>query len=531
VLIQQLQQRGESPVPAQIEAIYTRVLHDREIRQNISAMRAAGATVLYYQVDVRDEKAFSGLIADIYESYGRLDAVIHGAGLIEDKLLEDKLPDSFDRVLHTKIDSALILSRKLRPESLKLLTFFSSVAGRFGNRGQSDYAAANEVLNKLALFLDRTWLARVVAINWGPWEKTGMVSSEVERQFIERGVQIIPPAAGCHVFNEEICLGVKGEGEVILGGGPWDTVSASDLPKVDLALPLLKNTVPSSLGRADGIEVFHQLDPSCDIYLQDHRIDGKPVFPMAMAMELMAEVVQQAWPEWHVSGIHALRVLRGIVLENGARTVHVVARPQIQSAAEEELRVHVEILEAEGALPAYYRGTVHLSNRLSATSLATMPTPSDVRPFPMTIEDAYQRWLFHGPCFQRIVTIEDANDNWISAIVQPSLPQHCLRHAAEGRWLIDPIMIDCGFQLAILWARAHHDMTPLPSKLGGYRRFGTPSGAPIRCRMQAETRGGGTLLFNQFFFSETNGRLLGVIEDMESTCSKALNRLGRDVIS
>ena len=66
-------------------------------------------------------------------------------------------------MLGTKLDGALNLARLLRPEPLRFAVFFSSIAGRFGNRGQSDYAAANEALNKLAIWLDRRWPGRVVA--------------------------------------------------------------------------------------------------------------------------------------------------------------------------------------------------------------------------------------------------------------------------------------------------------------------------------------------------------------------------------
>ena len=130
--------------------------------------------------------------------------------------------DSFDRVFDTKADSAFVLSRKLRPESLKFLVFFSSVAGRFGNRGQADYAAANEVLNKLAIYLDRAWPGRVVSMNWGPWATTGMVSPEVRRQFAERGVDLIPPSVGRRRLEEELHYGRQGEVEVIIGGGDLD---------------------------------------------------------------------------------------------------------------------------------------------------------------------------------------------------------------------------------------------------------------------------------------------------------------------
>ena len=217
-LIARLGARGQPVAPAQVEREYERLLKDREMRTNMAAMAQAGASVHYYSVDVCDERAFGALIDDIYQSFGRLDGVIHGAGIIEDKLVKDKAVESFDRVFSTKVESAFILSRYLHPESLRFLVFFSSVAACFGNRGQADYAAANEVLNKLAVYLDRRWSARVVSINWGPWEKRGMVSPELQRQFAERGVQLISPTTGRRVFDRELRYGRKSDVEVVVAG-------------------------------------------------------------------------------------------------------------------------------------------------------------------------------------------------------------------------------------------------------------------------------------------------------------------------
>lgn len=226
-LIDQLQRTGQTVTPAQIEARYTRVLHEREVNRNLAELTRHGAKVFYYPVDVRDDLAFEKLIDQVYASFGRIDAVIHGAGVIEDKLIEDKTPSSFARVFDTKMRSAFTLARKLRSDSLKVLVFFSSVAGRFGNRGQTDYAAANEVLNKLAVSLDRQWPGRVVSINWGPWAQAGMATPEVQRQLIERGMTVIDPIAGRRAFDRELRSGRKGEVEVILGDGFW--AAAHDL--------------------------------------------------------------------------------------------------------------------------------------------------------------------------------------------------------------------------------------------------------------------------------------------------------------
>jgi NAD(P)-dependent dehydrogenase (short-subunit alcohol dehydrogenase family) len=216
-LIAQMRQDGQPVAPQAVQAAYHRLLADREIRANLGRLEQAGARVHYRQADVRDEAAFGAVIDGIYQQWGRLDGVIHGAGVIQDKLIRDKSEDSFDRVFGTKVDSALILSRRLQPAGLKFCLFFASVAGRFGNRGQADYAAANEVLAKLAAQLDRSWPGRVAAIIWGPWSQIGMVA-ELEQHLGQRGLALIPPAIGTLLFEEELAGGRKGESEVVLAG-------------------------------------------------------------------------------------------------------------------------------------------------------------------------------------------------------------------------------------------------------------------------------------------------------------------------
>jgi NAD(P)-dependent dehydrogenase (short-subunit alcohol dehydrogenase family) len=530
-LIQRLAKDGRLPTPAAVEAEYGRLVRVREIRHTLRALTAAGARARYEAVDVRETGALARLVESIYAEHGRLDAVIHGAGVIEDKLVEDKGIDSFRRVLSTKVDGALALARHLSPEKTRLLVFFSSVAGRFGNRGQSDYAAANEVLNKLAVHLDARWPGRVVALNWGPWRKTGMVSDEVERQFQERGVQVIDPADGRRVLDRELRLGSKGEAEVVLGQGPWETPMVAGrrpgapMPsRVRLALPLLEGATTLA-GTGGAVEVLRRLDPDQDLYLADHQLDGKPVLPAAMAMELMGEVVQAGWPEWQLTGVSSLRVLRGIVLENGPRMMRVLARPQTQSVGTDELSVDVEISEPESATGRNYRATVHLGSQLPARDGHRVPQPKGLQPFPMTVEEAYERWLFHGPAFQAITSIEGVNDEWIVATFTPSSPDRCLKHPV-GSWLIDPVVVDCSFQLAIAWVRLHYDMTPLPARLGAWTRLGAAHSASLRCFLRAQPSAGGSVLTTQIVLADAENRVVGVLRDMEFSCSRALNRLG-----
>lgn len=214
-LIAERKASGQPLVPAQIEQNLKRMLKDRQILANLQALEATGATIEYHSLDVRDEEAFGGLIDDVYNRLGRIDGVIHGAGVIEDKLMRDKTPQSYANVFSTKVDSAMILAKRLRPEQLKYLVFFSSVSGRFGNNGQCDYSAANEFLNKLSDDLDRKWPGRVVAINWGAWD-AGMVSDELRRIYASRKIYLIPVPEGVRFLEQELRLTGHREPEVTI---------------------------------------------------------------------------------------------------------------------------------------------------------------------------------------------------------------------------------------------------------------------------------------------------------------------------
>jgi acyl transferase domain-containing protein/NAD(P)H-dependent flavin oxidoreductase YrpB (nitropropane dioxygenase family) len=203
--------------PARIESAYQSLKRAREVRENIEILREAGSTVAYAQADVRDPGALAQVVDQWRARYGEPVGLIHGAGLIKDKLIRQKSIESFDRVLETKLYGALNLIRLVRQDTLKFTVLFSSIAGRFGNVGQSDYAAANEILSKLAHWLDRRSAGRVVSVIWGPWSGVGMVS-QLEKHLGRRGLGMISPNEGPSMLVDELRYGQKGDVEVILSG-------------------------------------------------------------------------------------------------------------------------------------------------------------------------------------------------------------------------------------------------------------------------------------------------------------------------
>jgi hypothetical protein len=112
-----------------------------------------------------------------------------------------------------------VLASKLRPEGLRFLALFSSIAGRLGNRGQADYGATNEIVSKLAVWLNRRWPGRVFAIAWGPWASVGMATPDIQRQFGTRGIEMVPVELGCRMFLDELAAGEREDAEVVVAGG------------------------------------------------------------------------------------------------------------------------------------------------------------------------------------------------------------------------------------------------------------------------------------------------------------------------
>ena len=526
-LINKLSTGGTTPSPTQVETAYMRLLKDREIRQNIAKMQAAGAKVEYFQADVRDEQSFGGLIDNIYRSFGRLDGIVHGAGIIEDKLLEDKKPDSFDRVFDTKTDSAFILSRKIRGESLEFAVFFTSITGTFGNRGQTDYAAANEIVNELAVLLDRKWKGRIVAINWGPWKKTGMVTPDVERQFRERGVQLITLPAGRHKVDEELRYGSKGDVKIIIGDGPWDRITDDTSPSLlNEFLPLLNHTSSSFEFRNGALQVLKRLDPDYDLYLQDHCLDGKPVLPAAVAVEIMAEAAKCGWPDWNISSILDVCVFKGVILDNSSTDVKISAKANGNSDPKKNyLELDIKISEVEKPDRTSYSSKVILNNRLPVSLVHKFPDASAMNKFPMSVESAYQEWLFHGPRFHCIKSIEGISEKGIIATFIPSSPDDCLTEISGSPWLIDPVMLDGGLQLVWLWSRAHKNMSALPSRFKAIHIFDPNTSSIIRCHLEIIEGIEGHTVHSNIYFTDPDGRVLCMVEDFESSCSKSLNRL------
>ena len=511
--------------PADLEKACHNLLARREIRETLTRLRAAGSEVHYLEGDVTDAAGFSRLIASVYEKYGGIDGVIHGAGQIEDKPVKDKDIDAFDRVFDTKADSLFILSRSLQADSLRFLALFSSVAGRYGNAGQADYGAANEVYNKTALYLNRVWPGRVVSFIWGPWESRGMVSPELRRKFNAAGIFLIPRDTGVNHFINELLYGPATATEVIYGG--WDdrkkTLTADSRMA---ALPLFSSNANFYPSRDGNVELIRRLDTDHDYYLRDHKLDGYPVLPMAMAMEMMAEAVAYRYPDYHLSAFNDFHVLRGIVLRNGFETINIVVNPIMKS--DNRTTLDIQIRDIRDKRRVFYRSTVELLREKPVPGRHISLDISDPEPFALSVSEFYEKHLFHGPLWHGIRQVETIGKNGIIGRLKSSRPRAYLPGIAASDdydWLIDPLIIDSGLQLVALWMRCRMNAMPLPTRLKKFVRFNASgNGGDQRCEVRVRVPDKGVKSADLFFLTP-DGSLSGLMEGLEIIGGESLNRL------
>jgi NAD(P)-dependent dehydrogenase (short-subunit alcohol dehydrogenase family) len=438
------------------------ILAQREVRANMAAMEAAGATVKYASVDVTNVDAVRAVVADVKAQWGPIRALVHAAGVLADKRLGDKTREQFDSVLRTKMDGGTALLTACADEPLEALVFFSSVAAHSGNAGQSDYAAANAMLDHWAASerAARGEACRVVSMAWGPWDG-GMVTESLAKHFTARGIGLIPLAGGAQAMVDELERGQHAQ--VIIGCGLDD----GDLPR------------PETL-RWDVAQLPQ---------LVDHSINGVVVVPMTMALDAIIGVGRRVLGP--VVTVRDVQLFQGAVAPDGHVTLAIST--ELQGAD----TVRVTLTHPTGR-PAY-RAVV----QRGATALPVPAVPVPSASLAAVCHAPYAESLFHGPAFQviREIIVCDA-----SQIVARVATAGAMRWPAG--WQVDPDALDGALQLLRVWGWAQDGRPSLPTAIAACELGAAwPSGGDVLCHIAA-TREQGTRLLGDATFTDLEGRVV-----------------------
>ncbi|MEK6643182.1 MAG: SDR family oxidoreductase [Planctomycetota bacterium] len=448
----------DKPKASDVQASYQRYMSNREVQRNLARMAEAGAQVLYRCVDVRDAAAVQRVMDEVREALGSVTGLIHAAGVLEDRLIADKSSEQFERVFDTKVGGLRNVLAALDLLALRNVVFFSSVSARFGNRGQADYAMANESLNKIAHRLSSSLpKCRVRSLNWGPWDG-GMVGAGLKREFTKQGIELIPLESGAAALVDELCN--TGEGvEVVLGSG---------FPE---AKPVMSTTVAVD---ADSMTLAFErrLDLSEHKFLQSHVLGGRPVLPLAMTMEWLAHAAMHVHPGLRLQGLDRVRVLRGVTIPEPGPTLRFFASDARRKDALLLIDVEMRGVDDGGREVVFAAATVALSSKNAPAPAIPYSDAVALQKYPRDLREAYSEILFHGRDLRGIQKVDGWSSGGMVALIGAAPgPAAWMMYPMRSDWLTDPLVIDSAFQLAILWCFEEMGMVSLPSSLASYRQY------------------------------------------------------------
>ncbi|MFP6583251.1 MAG: SDR family NAD(P)-dependent oxidoreductase [Candidatus Hydrogenedentota bacterium] len=500
--MEQLKASGEKPTPVKVKEFIRPVLSTREIESVLARIKAAGGHAHYLSCDVSDEAGIRSGIAELTPEAGAVTGIIHGAGVLADKLIENKTGEDFDWVYAPKVDGLIALLACVDPAQLTHLSLFSSAAGFFGNPAQSDYSIANEILNKSALnFKARYPKCHVTSFNWGPWDG-GMVTPDLKKLFAARGIDVIPLEEGTDLFVNDLTNSTNASTQILVGSS-MEFDNDGD-----------KSTLQH-------YHVTRELSVHQNPFLEDHRIEGNPVLPMAGVMSWMGSSCEGLLPAYRFFSLDGMKMFKGIVFQNGNIEHYHLEITETEKDAEHVALDVVLWSDPAGERVNHYSAAVTLVK--GKPEIPVYGHFDEVEIDGVHGPDYYENGtLFHGPLFQVIDRGLNATTDKLTlkcTASEPSVVQ-------QGQFPIATQHLyatDAKFQALLVWARQFKEAGALPTSFGRcehYREI--PSGATFYLSLDiseaTNTRVNGTITLH-----DADGRIYSRLIDAETTISKNLN--------
>ncbi|BDD06935.1 SDR family NAD(P)-dependent oxidoreductase [Aureibacter tunicatorum] len=131
--------------------------YDKEV---IANMEQLGAKISLPKVDITDEQAIADLFQNLpNEGFPQVKGIIHSAAVLADSTIANLTEERFKQVFNPKVLGAWNLHKASEGQPLDFFLMLSSISSVFGLPGQANYSAANNFLDKLAIYRQQKGLA------------------------------------------------------------------------------------------------------------------------------------------------------------------------------------------------------------------------------------------------------------------------------------------------------------------------------------------------------------------------------------
>jgi len=467
VIFASLAETGKRATPAMVEREIAAIERSSAALEAIEAIEAGGGTALYHSVNLLDGEAMSDVMTRIAEAHDRVDVVLHAGGLEISRLLPDKQPNEFDLVFDVKADGWFSLLKGLESIDLGAVVSFSSIAGRFGNGGQADYSAANDLLCKSSLaFASTRPGTTAIAIDWTAWGDIGMATrGSIPTVMKAAGIDMLPASIGTPLVRQEI-VGATGSREVLVAGRlgmlmeEFDATGGIHAESMDVSTDSVMVGEVAAFGLHTGLTVSTTLDPKEQGFLFDHQIDGTPVLPGVMGIEAFAEIANLPFEDLVVQAIEDVDFVAPFKFyRNEPRTLTVSA---VFASDGDDVIARCRLIGVrelatsdEPQVTTHFTGTVRLSSERLPVEAVVAP---DAASGEVRSDDVY-RVYFHGPTYQVLASAWTDGDLVGGTLAADIPPNHVPEHKLT---LTGPRLVELCFQTAGMWQIGTTGMMALP---------------------------------------------------------------------
>ena len=433
---------GPKVTPRLHKSTVRSIVGSREVNASLSLIEANGGRAIYVPCDVMDKDKVRQVVQNCNTQYGvKISGVVHASGVLRDKAIENKTVADFKLVYGTKVQGLLNIFENIDMGSLRHLVMFSSLAGFHGNTGQSDYAMANDVLNKIGHFVSFKYpQCRVRALDFGPWDG-GMVTPALKAHFKSAGVQIIPRDEGAEIVASILTSSEQIQCLV----GNWLSPPVKCLRA--------KNTLLRTVGR------------DSSPFVESHTIKGKAVLPMTVATGTLASIPLQLNPGYFLEKVEDVKLFSGLTLDSDNMQVELVSNMIENKNGNLTFDVSLKKVQSNGKRVPGYKAKVTLTPKRKMQGKT--PQQFDLNANASANIPLYDgKTLFHGVHFKGInrvlacdsnkITLECFNTNISSKDMGnfPVVVDYC-----------DQFNFDISLQSALVWARKLRNAAALPTGL------------------------------------------------------------------
>lgn len=498
--------QNEKPTPKKVQSLYQQLCQSREIKQTLSEIEKVGGKAEYCSVNVTDSQQLKATLRPIIQRWGEITGIIHGAGTLADKLIENKTEQDFDKVYSVKIDGLNSLLGSLEVNRLKFIALFSSFVSFYGNVGQSDYSLANEILNKYAYLLQQKYPnCHVVSIGWGPWDG-GMVTPQLKQLFEQQNIKVIPQQTGAQMLAEELTQTQAKTPQIIVMSNPIS-------PSPKLVTP-----------QKHSYRLYRRLTLRGNPFVYDHVIGGNAVLPAMCALAWITNSCEQLYQGYRFLSCHNYQVLKGVVFDKSLANLYCLDLTEVDKT-EDEIKFEALIWsETAKGIPLYhYRGIINITKQVIAERKLEESIQTVTESF-LNLQPYQAGVLFHQPRFQGIKKILEINNNQL--VFNCYLPK--ISTQDQGQFSVQSFnsyTADLLFQCLLVWVRKHYNSGSLPLKLNELEQFSSlPFNQEFWIKLSINEHSDTKVIANALAYN-SQGKIYLEATNMEVTLSSCLNVL------